>query len=470
MELRRTKEFLKQLFHYKSALIGSLIILSLVILSIYTIIALPYNDAVELWRAGEKYWLDNPRNALPSWVNIFSSKKLPETITLNTEKPQTGVSKVIIPTIGKVSVVKIEFTFKYEYDDFPSELNLFIKSNFNSSPPRLTVHWIKPNGEDIILKTLQISSQDENYYISIDHGLMNELKKRVLQKLNKTGEYDIPVILSLFAIEDESILNHDTAKVMKGTYKLWIDGLIFEANANIDAKLNVYGKVYGWAGTDHLRRDIGIAILWGTPVSLAFGITAAVIIAFVNILLGAVSAWFGRHVDTIIQRITEIFMVIPFLPTMIMISMFFRFNLLNILLAIIALSIFGSGVKVYRATFLQVKEFPYVEAAKAYGAGSFRIIIRYLIPKVLPTIIPSIIISVPDFVFLEAVLSLLGIGDPLIPTWGKIIEDAFRYGALYKGLYYWVLEPSFMLAITSIGFALLGFTLDRIFNPRLKEM
>lgn len=470
MELRRDKELIKQLFHYKSALVGLVIILSLIILSIYTIIALPYNEAVELWRAGEKHWLDNPRNALPSWLNIFLSKKLPETITLNTEKPQAGVSKAIIPAIGKVSAVKIEFSFKYEYDDFPSEINLFLKANFNSSPPRLTIHWIKPNGEDITLKTISMSSKDENYYISVDYGLMNDLKKRILQKLNKTGEYDIPVILSLFAVEDESILNQETARVVKGTYKLWIEGLVFETNANIDAKLNVYGKVYGWAGTDHLRRDIGIAMLWGTPIALVFGITAAIIIAFANILLGAISAWFGRYVDVMIQRITEIFMIIPFLPTMIMIAMFFKPTLLNILLAIIALSIFGYRVKTYRAAFLQVKEFPYVEAAKVYGAGNFRIIIRYLIPKILPTLIPSIILSVPDFVFLEAVLSLLGIGDPLIPTWGKIIEDAFRYGALYKGLYYWVLEPSFMLAITSISFALLGLTLDRIFNPRLKEM
>jgi len=315
-----------------------------------------------------------------------------------------------------------------------------------------------------------MSSKDENYYISIDYGLMNNLRKGILQKLNKTGEYDIPVTIALFAIEDESILNSNTAKVMKGTYKLWIDGLIFETNTDVNAKLNVYGKVYGWAGTDHLRRDIGIAMLWGAPVALAFGMSASIIIALANIFLGAVSAWFGRYVDTTIQRVTEIFMIIPFLPTMIMIATFFRPTLLNILLVIIALSIFSGGVKVYRATFLQVKEFPYVEAARAYGAGNFRIIVRYLIPKVLPTLIPSIVLSVPDFVFLEAVLSLLGIGDPLIPTWGKIIEDAFRYGALYKGLYYWVLEPSFMLAITSIGFALLGFTLDKIFNPRLKEM
>jgi len=469
LESRKIRETFKQLFTYKSALIGLLIILGLIIVSIYTIIALPYDTAVELWRAGEKYWLDNPRNALPSWANIFSSKKLPETITLTSEKPKTGVSKAIIPAIGKVSVIRIEFSFNYEYDDFPSELNLFFKAKFNTSSPHLTIHWVKPNGEDIVLKTLSIS-QEENYYISVDHRLANELKNRISQKLNKSIEYDIPVLASLFAVEDNSIVNPDTVKVMKGIYKLWIEGVIFETDADLDAKLNVYGKVYGWAGTDHLRRDIGIALLWGAPVALAFGVTASLLIAFSNIILAAISAWFRRYIDSFIQRITEIFMTLPFLPTMIMIATFFRPTLLNLLLAVIALSIFSASIKTYRAVFLQVREFPYVEAAKAYGAGNFRIILQYLIPKVLPTLIPSIVLSVPDFVFLEAVLSLLGVGDPLIPTWGKIVEDAFRYGALYKGLYYWVLEPSLMLAITSMGFALLGFTLDKIFNPKLKEM
>ena len=469
LELHKIRQSFKQLIVYKSALIGLLIILALISISIYTIIALPYGKAVELWKAGEKYWLDNPRNALPSWVNVFSSRKLPETITLSTEIPRAGISKVIIPAIGKLNVIRIEFSFNYEYDDFPSEINLFFRSKFNISSPHLTIHWIKPDGEDIVLKTLVIS-KEENYYISVDYGLAYDLKNRISQKLSKPIEYGMPIVVSLFVVEDDSALNPDTVKVMKGVYKLWIEGTTFETDTDLDAKLNVYGKVYGWAGTDHLRRDVGIAILWGTPIALAFGVTASVVIAFMNIILGAVSAWFRGYVDTAIQRITEIFMILPFLPIMVMIATFFRPTLFNLLLAIIALSIFGAGVKTYRAVFLQVREFPYVEAAKAYGAGNFRIIFRYLMPKVLPTLIPSIVLSVPDFVFLEAVLALLGVGDPLIPTWGKIIEDAFRYGALYKGLYYWVLEPSFMLAITSMGFALLGFTLDRIFNPKLKEI
>ncbi len=465
----RIKQFFNQLFFYKSAAIGLAIIFILVGISVYTIFAVPYNEATRLWRAGELHWLDNPRNAMPSWINIFSSKKMPETIILDTSKSQPGASKAIIQAAEKFSKIRVDFSFNYQYDDFPSELNLFFKSNFNVSAPRLTIYWVKPNGEEIILNTILIS-KDDRYYISNDDKLARDLRVLISRKINRTIEYDAPITLLLFAQEDLSILDPGAAKVMKGNYRLWIDGIIFETSADLDAKLVVYGKVYGWAGTDHLRRDLGIALLWGTPIALSFGVIASVSIALIQMFIGAVSAWFLGGVDTVIQRITEIFMVLPFLPILIMISTFYKFNIWILLLVVIALTIFGGGVKNYRAMFLQIKEFPYVEAARAYGAGNIRILIYYLIPKVLPTIIPSMVLSVADFVFLEAALAILGLGDPLAPTWGKIIDDAYTNGALYKGLYYWVLEPSILLAATSLSFAMLGFTLDKIFNPKLKEM
>lgn len=468
--MRRVKQFFKELISYKSALIGITIILFLIGISIYTIFNLPYERSIELWRAGERHWLDNPKNALPSWINMFLSKKLPETIILNTESPKAGVSKAIVPVADRFSVIKVDFTFDYDYDEFPSELNLFFKATFNKSAPFLTISWVKPNGEEVELTSFILRGREDMYYLSIDDKLAKKMKSTISQRINKSIDYDVPLVISLFAVEDETILSPSTAKVMKGTYKMHIEGMVFETNVDLDVKLVVYGKVYGWAGTDHLRRDLGIALLWGTPIALSFGVVASVSIVLIQMSIGAISAWFYGKVDTVLQRITEIFMILPFLPILIMISLFYKFSIWILLIVVIALSIFGSGVKNYRAMFLQIKEFPYVEAARAYGAGSFRIITRYLIPKVLPTVIPPMVISVADFVFLEAALAILGLGDPLAPTWGKVIHDAYVSGALYKGLYYWVLEPSFMLLITSLSFAMLGFTLDKIFNPRLREM
>jgi peptide/nickel transport system permease protein len=94
----------------------------------------------------------------------------------------------------------------------------------------------------------------------------------------------------------------------------------------------------------------------------------------------------------------------------------------------------------------------------------------YLIPRMIPLLIPALVAAVPAYVFLEASLAVLGLGDPVLPTWGKVIQNAFADGALYRGLYYWVLEPAALLMITGLGFAMLGFALDRIFNPKLREI
>jgi peptide/nickel transport system permease protein len=136
----------------------------------------------------------------------------------------------------------------------------------------------------------------------------------------------------------------------------------------------------------------------------------------------------------------------------------------------IILSIFTGGIKSYRAIFMQTKESTYIEAARAYGAGDARIIFLYMIPRIIPVLIPGLVLSIPGFVFLEATLALLGLGDPVLPTCGKIIYDANTYGATYNGFYYWMLEPAILLMITGLGFALVGYSLDRIFNPRLRGL
>ncbi len=120
--------------------------------------------------------------------------------------------------------------------------------------------------------------------------------------------------------------------------------------------------------------------------------------------------------------------------------------------------------------FLQAKESPYIEAAQAYGAKDSRIIFRYLMPRIAPTLLPQFVIIVPTFVFLEATLAVLGLGDPILPTWGKVLDGAVSNAALLRGYYYWFLEPAALLMALGVGFSLIGYSLDRIFNPRLRTV
>jgi peptide/nickel transport system permease protein len=257
---------------------------------------------------------------------------------------------------------------------------------------------------------------------------------------------------------------------VKGEYQLLITGATFEPDSTVDVEFVFHGQVYGLAGTDQARRDLMVPLLWGTPVALAFGLLAALGTSVLTMVIAAVGTWYGGWVDQLIQRITEVNIVLPFLSILIMIGTFYSRSIWVILSATILLSIFTGSIIAYRSTFMQVKESMYIEAARAYGASSPRIVFLYLIPRMIPLLIPGLVSSVPAFVFLEASLAVLGLGDPVPPTWGKIIQDANANGALYRGYYYWILEPATLLMITGLGFAMLGFALDRVFNPKLRDI
>lgn len=429
---------------------GLVIITALIVLSIYTVIAIPYSEGMRLWRGGEDIWIENPRNARPRWVNFFLKERLPQTIIVES---QPGAEKVGQLLSGGMRAVDMTLAFDYPYDAFPSEINLFLKAKFKENRPYVSFFWLTPDGQRIPLGERSVRAS-ERYSISLDRHLAQRLGRR-------------PPEIGLFTKPNATVEN---AVPLKGRYQLQLEGFFFEEDSNLEAKLVVYGQVYGLAGTDHRRRDIMVALLWGTPVALAFGFLAAVGSTLTTLLIAAIGVWFGRWVDAVIQRVTEVNAILPVLPILIMIGIFYSRSLWVMLGAIILLSIFSLGIKTYRSILLQVKESPYIEAARTYGTGNFRIIFRYMIPRIVPVLIPQFVTLIPSFVFLEAGLAVLGLGDPVLPTWGKVVNDAYANGALYKGYYYWVLAPSVLLMLTGAGFALVGFALDRVFNPRLRTL
>jgi peptide/nickel transport system permease protein len=261
-----------------------------------------------------------------------------------------------------------------------------------------------------------------------------------------------------------------TGQILKGQYQVQVLGTTFEKGSDINAEFVFQGSVFGLAGTDQQRRDLMIPLLWGAPVALIFGLVASLGTLLLTMIIAAIGTWYGGWVDELIQRITEVNLVLPFLSILVMIGTFYSRSLWVILTATVLLSIFTGSIKSYRAIFMQVKESMYIEAARAYGASDLRIIFQYLIPRMIPLLIPAMVSSVPSFIFLEASLAVLGLGDPTLPTWGKMINDADTNGALYKGYYYWIMEPAVLLMITGFGFAMLGFALDRVFNPRLRDV
>ena len=443
-------EFLRSLTQYPSVTVSGVMILDLLAISVYAVLAIPYSEASRLWRGGEEVWYMNPRQAAPSWFNLFSLRKQPVSFDLKSTDGQSVTRVVNTSPDGKSEAV-ITFSFDYPYDYFPQEVMLYFTSIYGKKQPFADLVWVLPDGREVRVANLALNSRDV-YRFTQDARLQRLLRGK-------------PAMEGLFL--DPTT---ETPTPMKGTYRLIVTAFTFEQDSSVDVEMVLHGNLSGWAGTDHLRRDLGIALLWGTPIALAFGLLGALGTTLTTIAIAAIGSWYRGWIEELIQRITEVNLLLPFLSILIMIGTFYSRSIWVILGATILLSIFGAGIKTYRAVFMQIMETPYIEAARSYGASDARVIFRYMVPRVVPTLIPQLVTLIPFYVFLEATLAVLGLGDPILPTWGKVINDAASNSALFGGEYYWVLEPAVLLMFTGLAFALLGFSLDRIFNPRLREI
>ncbi len=445
----------RQIRNYPSVVAGSIIIFILVGVAIYTLIAIPQSQAKLLWDGTTDRWDYNPKNGLPAWVNYFRSDKLPESIVLDTREGDVQkTAKVITP---EMSELDLDFSFNYSYNGFPQELVLNLDSHYAEKHPHLVMKWLTPDGRELEIFNGSMTST-LIYYPAQDARLQKKLGYKV-----------IPVLFT--RAEDPSSSSGNTLQssptAQRGTYTLRVIAYTFEPETTVDGKLIVYGQVAGLAGTDDKRRDLTLALLWGTPVALAFGLGGAVITSLATMFLAALGVWFSGWVDQLIQRITEINLLLPALPIGIMVYYLYSNTVWAILGVMVILNIFGSSLKNFRAVFIQVRESPYIEAAQAYGVSSWRIIMHYMVPRILPVLIPQMVILVPGYIFLEATLAFMGVSDPHLPTWGKVIYESITHGA-FEGYFYWILEPICLLLITGLAFALVGFALERIYNPRLR--
>ncbi|XKE46937.1 ABC transporter permease [Halomonas organivorans] len=446
----RWREWWRELRRYPSALLGLAIIAALVALALATPIAIPYGEALAKWR-GSEAWQRNPVNAAPLWLDRLTGGEAPRTLVV-----ESASAPVEERAFAGGRRLRIPLAFDFEAGDFPSELNLFLRAPGHDQPPFARLTWQTPDGRELALGGYRIGPR-ERISLSQDRALERRLGGLVphIGLLAEPGSGEAP---------------DAEPRVLPGRYTLRLDVLVFDETAAFDAELVLYGRVHGIAGTDHQRRDLALALMWGTPVALAFGLLAAVGTTVTTLVIAAVGVWYRGWVDATIQRLTEVNMILPILPILVMVGTLYSTSIWLMLGVVVVLGIFSAGIKMYRAMLLPIREAPYIEAARAYGASNARIVLRYLIPRILPVLIPTFVTLIPTFVFLEASLAVLGLGDPLLPTWGKVLNDAQSQSALYNGYYYWVVSPAVLLMLTGLGFAMLGFALDRVFNPRLRSL
>ena len=366
--------------------------------------------------------------------------------------------------------VRIEthsYELNFDYDSFPSDFMIMYSARYGDIQPAVQVDVIRPDGDEFQIYFASLPpSQNPNNEFAATIFSTDRLIIDSLAGYSNLFAYPVDPTRPQVMIFSDTEQN----EVLKGAYIIRTTFYLFDPSDNvIDSEIILGGKVYGIMGTDDLRRDLAIGLLWGAPVALFIGLTVSVAAVFIGLLYGVVAGYKGKRTDEGLMRINDLFYSLPTLPILVILSVTVG---RSIFLITGFLVIFGwvGMAKISRSLALQIKNLQYVEAARLMGQSDTKIIFKHVIPQLLPLTFATIAISVPGAILGEAALSFLGLGDPSIPTWGQILHDAHSAGAMSRGLWWWMVPPGMMIAITGLAFVLIGNALDHIVNARARRM
>ncbi|MCB9139217.1 MAG: ABC transporter permease [Caldilineaceae bacterium] len=220
-----------------------------------------------------------------------------------------------------------------------------------------------------------------------------------------------------------------------------------------------------WLGTDDAGRDVFSNFIYGARVSLTVGFFASIISIFIGGTIGIVAGFYGGRTENILMRFTDIMLVIPDLPLIVVIVALTRPSLTNIIL-VIGLLGWTSTARLVRSQTLSVKARKFVLRAQAVGASRPYIIRRHILPLVLPLIVVNTVLVISLAILNESTLSFLGLGDPTLLSWGQMLNYAFTRGAMSAGAWWALVTPGFGIVWVVLGCTLLGHGLEQALNPR----
>lgn len=221
-------------------------------------------------------------------------------------------------------------------------------------------------------------------------------------------------------------------------------------------------------GTDDAGKDVFSGFMNGARVSLIVGFFAAFISVALGGLIGIVAGFYGGQVENVLMRVTDIMLVIPDIPLLVVIIALTKPSLLNIIFVI---GIFGwtTTARIVRSQTLAVKSRKFVLRARAIGAGNFHIIRHHVLPLVLPILVVQAVLTVSSAILAESTLSFLGLGDPTVASWGQMLNFAFSRGAMSTGAWWALITPGLGIVWVVLGLTLFGQGLEQILNPRLNK-
>ena len=220
-----------------------------------------------------------------------------------------------------------------------------------------------------------------------------------------------------------------------------------------------------WLGTDNSGRNVLALVVWGARISLLVGLCATVLSMFIGTAVGIASGHYRGRVGGVLDRFTDWFLVIPFLPLAIVLATVLGKSLLNIII-VIGVTSWPGTARLIRAQTLSVEGRPYLERAKALGAGDLHQMTRHVLPNVMPLVLANTTLAVSISILSETTLSFLGLGDPTAVSWGTVLDEAFAGGAISAGAWWYLGPPGICVVLVVLAFNLIGRALEDILDPR----
>jgi peptide/nickel transport system permease protein len=460
--LRKIKNFWVDFRRNRIGLVGLITILIYVFVAFASPWMAPYHPIRDT-RLAEGY-------AMPEWVTI-----LPQ----NADLPRTMRERIYWTVSENPQLIDIQFGEQVIVNYLggpikPAHVWLIYNFNYPHDVPPKTFHTTFAWSTDLV----------ENLTYSINLGavrLNDTVQPLWWLDSNKDGGGNAFInsegIVTLIMIGLDPVKDNLAERIFtgKGEYGLLLHLVFMPASEDAtcrftfkNGELRILGLVHGVLGADNAGRDLYSQLIVGVRISLTIGLLAAVISTSIGVLVGVVSGYTGGFVDEITMRIVDILLCLPVLP--LLLTLMFMYGKSPYYLILIIAVFWWLGLsRIIRSQVLSLREMPFIEAAKAAGAGRFYTIFRHLIPNVLPVAFANMVLAVPGAIITEASLSFLGFGDPATSTWGRMLNHAFSYGAFTHMAWWWIFPPGLAIVCLCLAFVFVGHAVDEIANPRLRR-
>ena len=221
-------------------------------------------------------------------------------------------------------------------------------------------------------------------------------------------------------------------------------------------------------GTNDVGQDIFSELLLGSRISLVTGFLAGGLAVAIGVFIGIIAGFRGGFIDNLLMGLTDIVLVIPALPLIVLLAVYLGANI-GITIAVIGLVFWPSTARVIRSQVLTIRQSGYVESARALGGGEGWLMLRHILPNVLPLVLGKFVLTVAAAVLMEASLSFLGLGNPAAKSWGMMLRYAYARGGFIRGLWWWYVPPGLCIGLFILGLMFISFGIESRSDPRLKR-